>query len=137
MCGWNPMQCVWGFSFFMFRVIYPHIVVMESYFSCFKKTHPQIIGIQVQSNNTQHMWICVHVFMCVVLLVSIVLGVNLVMDNMIDWFWKSAFGTTFELVDWGGHVKLLRKVWFKRNSLLWLTISTIYPFMVQIHKLFH
>jgi hypothetical protein len=100
MCGWNPMQCDWGSTFFVFGGIYPHSVVMESHFSCFKKTHPPIIGIQVQSNNTQHLWICVHVFMCVVLLVSIVLGVDLVMDDMIYWFWKSAFGTMFELVGW-------------------------------------
>jgi len=132
MCGWNPMQCNWGSSFFVFGGIYPHSVVMESQFSCFKKTHLQIIGIQVQSNNTQHLWICVHVFMCAFLLVSIMLGVDLVMDDMIDWFWKSAFGTTFELVGWGGHLKLLRKVWFKRSSLVWLTISTIYPFSANI-----
>jgi hypothetical protein len=86
-----------GFFFLAFWGDYPHIVVMEFHFSCFKTTHPPIIGIQVQSDNTQHLWIWVYVFMCMVLLVSIVLGVDLVMHDMIDWFWKSAFETTFEL----------------------------------------
>ncbi len=96
----------------MFGGIYPHSVVMEFHFSCFKKTHLQIIVIQVQSNNTQHLWICVHIFMCVVLLISMVLDVDLVIDDMIDWFWKSAFGTMFEVVEWGA----MWNFWEKNDS---------------------
>jgi hypothetical protein len=50
--------------------------------------------------------------MCVVLLISMVLDVDLVIDDMIDWFWKSAFGTMFEVVEWGA----MWNFWEKNDS---------------------
>ncbi len=71
--------------FFHVWEVYPHDVISEFHFSCFKYIYLQTRKIQVQKtqkNNKTTIMMCVHVFMCVNLIVLIMLGANLVTWNI-------------------------------------------------------
>jgi hypothetical protein len=57
MCKRDPTQCEQGLSL-LWLGVYPQNVALESHLLCFKNTHLQSAGIQIQ-NNTKQTWVYV------------------------------------------------------------------------------